>query len=66
MNNPRYLVLADQIDTSLDCLCPLILTLKQHLHELDLPEDLDMTAGSKVSFLRNENDLMGPLGLLEY
>ena len=65
LNNPRYQELATQIDTSLDCFCPLILALKQHLDELNLPEDLDMTARSRVSFLWNEKDLMGFLGLLD-
>jgi guanine nucleotide-binding protein G(i) subunit alpha len=64
-SSPRYQELAAQIDTSLDCFCPLILTLQQHLEELDLPQDLDMTVRSKVSFLWNEKDLMGYLGLLD-
>ena len=65
LSSPRYQALAVQIDTSLDCFCPLILTLQQHLDELDLPQGLDMTARSKVSFLWNEKDLMGYLGLLD-
>jgi guanine nucleotide-binding protein G(i) subunit alpha len=64
-SSPRYQELAVQIDTSLDCFCPLILTLQQHLEELDLSHDLDMTVRSKVSFLWNEKDLMGYLGLLD-
>ncbi|KAF2652377.1 hypothetical protein K491DRAFT_49640 [Lophiostoma macrostomum CBS 122681] len=64
-SRPRYQELALQLDTSLDCFCPLILTLQQHLDELDLPEDLDMTARSKISFLWNEQDLMGFLKLLD-
>lgn len=65
LSSPRYQELAVQIDTSLDCFCPLILTLQQHLDELNLPQDLDLTARSKISFLWNEQDLMGYLNLLD-
>lgn len=63
--NPRYQELAEQIDTSLDCFCPLILTLQQHLEELHLPQDLGMSTRSKVCFIWNEEDLMGYLRLLD-
>jgi hypothetical protein len=65
MEDPRYRELAEQIDTSLDCFCPLIITLQQRLDELDFQQDLDMSARSKISFLWNEQDLMGFLQLLD-
>jgi hypothetical protein len=65
-SNPRYQELAAQLDTSLDCFCPLIVTLQQHLDELNLPEDLNMSAWGKISFLWNEQELMGFLSLLDY
>lgn len=33
-SSPRYQQLAEQIDTSLHCFCPLVIALQQHLHEL--------------------------------
>jgi hypothetical protein len=64
-SNPRYQELAEQIDTSLDCFRPLILTLQQHLDELALPQDLDLSARNKLTFLWNEADLLRFLSLLD-
>lgn len=65
LSSPRYQHLAAQIEGSLDCFCPLILALQQHLDSLGSPDQSGMTARSKMSFLWNEQDLVSYSNLLD-
>lgn len=68
VHDPRYRQLALQIDTSLDCFCPLITSLHQYLSELDVSSTSDlnsMNLRSRISYMWNERDMAVYINLID-
>jgi hypothetical protein len=69
MRDPRYRQLALQLDASLGCFCPIIMSLQQYLDSLDVASasgiDSSTLPGKRISYLWNERDLAVYLGLVD-
>ncbi|RYP92006.1 hypothetical protein DL770_001861 [Monosporascus sp. CRB-9-2] len=63
--DPRYHQLALQIDNSLDCFVPLMMTLQLQLDRFDTNGPRKMTPNAKISFLWNEREMTDYLNLLD-
>lgn len=66
--NPRYRHLAMQIDTALDCFCPLILSLQQYLDEIEASLESDSHGShvkGKLAYVWNEQDIASYLDLID-